>query len=51
MPMFASTKEKIALAVATPEIARTGAILACIALAVALLALGVAIGKGPANAH
>lgn len=51
MGLLDRTKEKMTLAVATPEIARTAAILAAVALAVALLALGVAIGKGNANAH
>jgi hypothetical protein len=49
--MFEGSKAKLKAITVTPEVARVAAMVAGVALIVAILALGVAIGKGHANAH
>jgi len=51
MSLLDRTRGKVVTAMATPEVAKGAAVVAAIALIVAILALGVAIGKGQANAN
>lgn len=51
MGMLDRTKERVAAVTMAPEMARTATILGAAALIIAVLALGVALGKVARNAN